>query len=130
MLDQIIQAVRDGEKPALTAYAELKTIEKELKAALAEVQPDAVADAERYGEKTFNAHGFCFELRQGSRRWNFKNIPAWGQKKSELAEIEERAKHAFASWEKGLLTASADGEEMELPEVTYTLPAIVVKAVK
>lgn len=130
MIGEIITQVQSGDKSALVAYAELKNIEKELKAALAEIQPDAVADAERYGEKTFNAHGYSFELRQGSRRWNFKNIPAWGQKKSELAEIEDKAKHAYTSWEKGLLTASADGEEMELPQVTYTSPAIVVKPQK
>ena len=126
-LDNILQGVEDGTISHLTAYARLKVVEKQVKAAITSLQEDAVGEAEKYGEKSFKAHGFVFELRQGPRRWDFKGLPAWAEKKQELADVEATARAAYSAYEKGLISASSDGEEVVLPKVTFAKSSIVVK---
>ena len=45
-------------------------------------------------------------------------------------DCEDRLKQAFISKEKGLLVASEDGEELELPTVSYRKSSVVIKAKK
>ena len=126
-IQEITQALEEHRISNLEALAILKTKEREVKAAIELIQPEAYLDAEKYGGTSFKAHGFAFELRGGGRQWDYKGIPEWADKNKELKEIEASAKAAYSAYEKNLITANADGEEVVLPKVTFSNPSLIVK---
>ena len=125
-----VKAAEEGTKNALIIYAELKALLDETKAAVDAVQPLAMEEAEKHGEKAFEFKGFKFERRNGRATYSFKNIPEWNEKKLQLQEVEKRAKAALAAANKNILTATEDGEEVIFPEVSYSKDVLVVKSLK
>lgn len=126
-LAHFVTEVENGERDALAAYAEIKKLEKEFASAKKQVEDLALDEAIKFGEKSFEHQGFKFEIRKGATRYSYKNISIWRDKNKELKEIESRAKAAFLAKQKGMLTATDDGEEIELPEVNYSKDSLIVK---
>jgi len=75
-------------------------------------------------------NGFMFEVRNGRTTYSFKNIEEWNTYYKALKECEDRYKQAFISVQKGLLAISSDGEELQLPEVSYGKPSVIIKELK
>lgn len=123
---EAVQQVIDGNADPLEVYAAINLELKELENCKKQIEDYAKEEAEKHGNK-FEHKGYKFELRQGGRSYSFKNIKAWSDKQKEIKEIEERYKAAFSSYEKGLMTADENGEEMELPEVTYRSNSLIIK---
>ncbi|MCB0745269.1 MAG: hypothetical protein KDC67_15275 [Ignavibacteriae bacterium] len=123
---QAVQEVIDGNADPLEVYAALNLELKELETCKKQIEDYAKEEAEKHGSK-FEHKGYKFEVRQGGRSYSFKNIKAWSDKQKEIKEIEERYKSAFSSYEKGLMTADENGEEMELPEVSYRSNSLIIK---
>lgn len=115
---------------ALPIYAELKEEKKRIDELLATIEPIAQEEAEQYIDKKFEFKGWVFEKRSGGSQFNFSNIPAWSEKKKELADIELKAKAAYSSYSHGLMTADENGEEVMLPEVTNRKDSIIIKKSK
>lgn len=127
-LDQLVQDVYDGNENPLKAYAIFNDIEKHLKKVKQELYEAALAEAEKYGEKQFEAEGFKFEIRQGRRLWNFKDCEVWNNSKEQLKEVETTLKSQWEAAQRGLTMLNEEtGEVPELPKVTYTNPSIIVK---
>lgn len=126
-LAHFTQKVEDGDISALTAYANIKKLESEIVSVKKQIEPLALDEAINYGEKSFTHDGVKFEIRNGATRYNYKGISAWSEKQKELKTIEERSKQAFIAKQKGILTATEDGEEIELPEVNYSKNSLIVK---
>jgi len=82
-------------------------------------------EAEEYGKEGYK--GYKVEIRNGGMEFNYKNIPEWQQLKESLSECEEKHKQAFIAKQKGLLTASEDGEEIVMPEISYRKSSIILK---
>lgn len=82
-------------------------------------------EASEYGKEGYK--GYKVEVRTGGRMYDYKHIPEWQIRKESLSECEERHKQAFIAKEKGLLTASEDGEEIVMPEVSYRKSSIILK---
>ena len=82
-------------------------------------------EASEYGKEGYK--GYKVEVRTGGRMYDYKHIPEWQTRKESLSECEERHKQAFIAKEKGLLTASEDGEEIVMPEVSYRKSSINLK---
>ena len=122
-----VQKVVDGEVDALEIYAQLKDFEKHFKDCLAVVQEDAIKDAERYGEKSFDHSGFKFELREGRRTYDFKHIPEWVDVKNKLKEIENDAKTSASM--NGTFVKEG-GEVVEPCIIKYSAPSLIVKQTK
>ena len=80
----------------------------------------------------YNNHyqGFDVVVRSGRRLFDFSKISEIKNLKAKLKEREEFYKQNFEARQKGLLTASQDGEEVELPEVNYTAGYVEVKRAK
>jgi hypothetical protein len=69
MIDTIFelqQQVIDGNANALEAYINLKKLEKALASVIANVQPYAMDEASRYGERTFDKFGAKVELKNAA----------------------------------------------------------------
>ena len=108
-MNEITQLVLNGEKDALLAYIELKSIEKEVKASLEKIKDLAIAEAEKFGEKSFKAFGAKVELRNSAGRWDFKHLEWYRHGKHQ----EDLAKESFNANKKGMTYSNEDGEVIE-----------------
>ena len=72
-------------------------------------------------------NGYRFEVRNGRVTYNYKGIEEWETYDKAKKECEARYKQALISKQKGLLIASKDGEEMQLPEISYGKPSVIIK---
>lgn len=123
---EAVQQVIDGNADVLEVYAAINLELKELENCKKQIEDYAKEEAEKHGSK-FEHKGYKFELRQGGRSYSFKNIPEWNTYNKALKDCEERYKAAFSSYEKGLMTADENGEEMDLPEVSYRSNSLIIK---
>lgn len=135
MQDQYMNAVNDaeiGNVSHLDTFIFLENERKQLEQSLAlikdykdsnlELIEKEASEYEKEGYK-----GYKVEVRTGGRIYDYKHIPEWQIRKESLSECEQRHKQAFIAKEKGLLTASEDGEEIVMPEVSYRKSSIILK---
>ena len=76
-MQEILQAVKDGNKNALSVFVDLKRSEKEIKDALSQIKDLAILEAEKYGEKVFNDFGVEISMKSGGGRWDYKHLDWW-----------------------------------------------------
>ncbi len=101
--------VEEGNASALDAFCQLTRLEKQIKAAKEQIQSQAINEAQMYG-KTFNHMGFEIQCRAGAGRWKFDHIDEWASAKMKMNTIEDLAKWAYKSEEKGVLPVTDDGD--------------------
>lgn len=131
LIKELYLKMQEGEINPLEAYANAKKIADEEQQYIEEMHAQAIEEAKKYQEKQFVFKDFQFEKRQGSKRFDFKNISEWKIAKENIASIEEKYKIAWeASTKAKMHSVSEDGEVMELPQVTYSKDVIIVKPIK
>jgi hypothetical protein len=101
--------VEEGNASALDAFCQLTRIEKQIKAAKDQIQSQAINEAQMYG-KTFQHMGFEIQCRSGAGRWKFDHLDEWSAAKMKMNTIEDLAKWAYKSEEKGVLPVTDDGD--------------------
>ena len=126
-ISQLAQDVFDGIEDPLKAYGIAKAFLKEVTDATKLIEEAALDEASKH-EKTFIHEGYKFERRNGARRFDFKHLPDWAEKKQELSDIEGKYKSAYQSFERGLKQVTEDGEVIELPKVTFSKDSLIVKS--
>ena len=99
----------EGNASALDAFCQLTRIEKQIKAAKEQIQSQAINEAQMYG-KTFQHMGFEIQCRSGAGRWKFDHLDEWVVAKNQLATVEDMAKWAYKSEEKGVMPVTDGGE--------------------
>ena len=129
IIQQLTFAVEEGNLSALDAYIQLHQIEKLAGEARKQIQAQAVTEAQREG-KQFTRMGFEVQCRAGAGRWDYKHIPDWEAKKFELSQLEEKAKWAFKSAEKGITPIDEDGVIVEPAIYTPGADTIALKEVQ
>ena len=107
--------VEEGNASALDAFCHLTRLEKQIKAAKEQIQSQAINEAQMYG-KTFQHMGFEIQCRAGAGRWKFDHLDEWVVAKNQLSAVEDMAKWAYKSEEKGVLPVT-DGGEIIQPAV-------------
>ncbi len=127
---QLVQDALDGNESALKAYAILKSEHAKFATYIKEIEPAAFSEASNWDEKTFKLEGYKFTKRQGGKRWDFSELKEWQEAKSKLKDIEERAKLAYANYDKGLMAVTLDGDVKELPIVTYSKDSVSITKLK
>ncbi len=127
---QLVQDALDGNESALKAYAILKSEHAKFTEYIKEVEPAAFSEAANWDEKTFKLEGFKFTKKAGGKMWNFKELPEWQKAKAAITDIEEKAKLAYANYDKGLMSVTLDGDVKELPIVTYRKDSVSVTKLK
>ncbi len=128
-MHQLVQDVLNGDESALIAFAILKEEKIQVENCIKKIEDEAREEAAKFGEKTFQHKNYSFEIRNGGKMFNFKGIKSWQIAKGELTAIEEKAKISYAASEKNVLTATEDGEEIELPIVTFRKDSLIVKSI-
>ena len=116
-LSNTVQSVLDGEFSALQAYIAMKDLQNHLEVCMNEIKDGAQSEASQY-EKGAVVQNYKVEVVSASGRWDFTRVPEWNIYKRKLKEVEEQAQAAWKAKEKGLLTATFDGEVAELPVYT------------
>jgi len=116
-LSNTVQSVIDGEFSALQAYIAMKDLLAYLEVCMSEIKEVAQSEASQY-EKGAVVQNYKVEVVSAAGRWDFTRVPDWNIYKRKLKEVEEQAQAAWKAKEKGLLTATFDGEVAELPVYT------------
>jgi len=62
--------------------------------------------------------------------YDFKGIENIAQKEKELKDLKENHKQAYIQYQKGMLNVNTDGEEIELPKVSYSASYVILKEIK
>lgn len=130
LIEKTINEVKEGNLESFETYAYLDAIEKRAKQAKTEIKEIVLEESKNYLEgnsKEFTKGNIKYSFKSGSTRYNFNKIKKYQEKQKELKEIEEQSKQAFIAKQKGILTATEDGEEIEMPEVSYTSDSLSVK---
>ena len=123
----LLTEVEEGNQRALITYAELKKCANLFTEAYKQIEPIAQQEAAHYPDKSFAEGGYIFEKRNGATRYSYNHIPEVADLKQRLKDTEAKYKTAYLSKQKGLLTASADGEEIILPKVSYSKDSLIIK---
>ena len=134
MQDEMMNAIhraKEGEITTLDALIYLEKERKNLENSLAIVKSFKDEHLENISNEASDYKdgykGFMIEVRNGGRTFKYNHIKEWQQAEASKKAIEEKSKQAFISKEKGLLTATEDGEEIELPEITYRKSSVILK---
>lgn len=129
-----VSDLENGELSHIDFFIKIKEQQKQCeeaaktcKAAIDENIEMIASQAKEYPE---GKNGYQFEVRNGSRRWDFKGCPLWDQKKEELKSEEDKLKLAWNSSMKGILQADENGEEIILPNVKTGNPTVILKKKK
>ena len=97
IIASIEELVEEGIKEggdSISALGDLRDIAKAIDAGIEKV--DALAIEQAAGrEKSFEHHGRRWTRLEGSKRMNYKGIPAWERIKEELGEEEHKAQRAY-----------------------------------
>lgn len=88
----LAEQAQRGDVDALKAFVELKLMLQELEQAMKVVQPLAIAEADKYHEKSFEFMGAIIEKRNAPCTWDYSGIEAWKSAKKKLAYVESIAK--------------------------------------
>lgn len=83
--------VKEGNINPLEAYIILKSALTDLEKALKEIQDLAIDEANKYGQKSFEAFGAKVEVRNGASRWDYSQVQVWKHLKDQLTTIEKLA---------------------------------------
>ena len=137
IIDKLIgikNAAENGEMGMMLAMTMLEDFRQPLEDALAvikEFKSEHIDELSMLKEDYPEGFGgYTFEYRNGAKRFSFKHIPQWNAKKQELSELEKMYKQAFEAKQKGILVASEDGEEIPMPEVSYSASSLILKPIK
>lgn len=133
IVDQIAsmaQSVDEGNESALKAYVEFKRIEKVLEASMKQVFDEALAEANKYSEKSFSCNGAEVTKKSNPGRWDFKGCPRVENIASQLKEAQEQAKAAYSQSQKSAVLLDEDQCIIEPASYTPGADALSIKIVE
>ena len=123
----LLTEVEEGNVAALSTYGNLKKCQALYAEAIKQIEGIAFNEADLYSEKTFQDSGFLFEKRNGGIRYSFKHIEEWQDLDNQKKEVEAKSKQAYLAMQRNLLVGTEDGEEIEMPKVSYSKSSLIVK---
>jgi hypothetical protein len=127
-LDFIEWAVMEGnELDPLEAFATIKKMGKMFDKTKNVIESEAIAEAEKYNQKSFNRSGINFEFRDGAKNFDFSGIKEIEELEAKLKQAKEKYKLAYYNNEQGIMSVSEDGEVLDLPVLKFSKPALIVK---
>lgn len=122
-IDVVQGEVLEGNMNPLQAFIMFKAIEKKLKVSISNIQEMAMDEANKYGEKSFEAFGAKVQLKSGAGRWDFKSLDWW----QAVIDQQDRAKSAYKLAEHGDQLISDDGEVVQPAKYTHGKETISIE---
>lgn len=134
MQDELMNTVHranEGEITMLDALIYLEGERKHLENSLAIVKSFKDEQFENIANEAENHKdgykGYSITVKNGGKVFKYDHIKEWKEAEAHRKAIEEKHKQAFISKAKGLLIASEDGEEIEIPEIKYRKSSVILK---
>jgi hypothetical protein len=128
---QLATDVFNGDEDPLKGLAEIEKLFKDVKNCRDAIYAQAVEEAEKETETTFEKHGATFTKKKGATRYDFKHIKEWSDTKKALKDIEDKSKEAYKASLKGMeVFSTTDGSEVELPKVSQNKDSLVIKFIE
>jgi hypothetical protein len=128
-LTRLYQTWEGGNIDALAAYIAFDRIAKAAEDFKNLLKDNALAEADKWGEKTFKYMGVEVQKKAAAGRWDYKGVKQWAEAKANLSAIEERAKAAAEMYLKfGTQAVSEDGELIEGARYTAGKDTLAIKA--
>lgn len=126
---QLSVDVTQGVESPFKALAIAKEYEKIVIEARKAIEEVAQEEASKY-PKEFDSDGYSFTKREGSKRFNFKEVDEWKEANDNLKEIESKYKTAWANSQNNIGSVTEDGEILQIPLVTFSKDSLLVKKSK
>ena len=137
MQEQIAKEITDFEQGnigVLDALTSLRSIKENLETGISyikEFESQHTAEIEKEArEYEGKYNGYAIEVRQGRKIFDFSRIPEVKIAEANVKELKDYYKKAFEAHQKDILMADSDGVEIQLPELNYSKPSVVVKKLK
>ncbi len=127
IIENMIEDVQEGELNPLEAYARLKEAEQLIKKALLDTFDLALDETDKHGAKSFTAHGFKFEKRNGKRTYHFDHIPDYVEANKFMKEVKQKYTDAYNQSQKGNTLIDDNGEVLPMAKVTHSKDTIIVR---
>ena len=127
-LAEIAEEAENGYISEMEVYAELSSLEKEVKKVREQVLDVAIIEFERYGEKTVLLDNFQIS-KTASGRHTYLNNADWAKKTAEIKEIQRKMQLAYKSPEKVFIDP-ATGEIFEPSEYRANKESLSIKIAK
>jgi hypothetical protein len=125
---QLLIDVEEGNEEALKALSIIEPMLKDIKQCRDSIYEQAIEEASKYAETTFEKHGFKFTKKNGSTRYDFKHIESWQNANTALKAIESASKDAFKMSLKNMTAVDSEtGEVAELPIVSANKDSLIIK---
>lgn len=103
-----VQKAEDGDIDALLVYVELKRVAKVLEDSLKQIQPLALSEANKYGQKSFKAFGSTITLKANPGQWKYEGCTDVLKAAENLKELQESAKDSYRLAVKGQIMVDGD----------------------
>lgn len=120
-----IEALEGVESP-LEAFVEIKKAIDLLTELQNAVKQEALNEASKENETTFENYGAKITYKEGRRTWDFKGIDSWKEADKKRKEIEELHKSAYNNYQKGKTTIDENGEVVKPAICKFSSPSISV----
>jgi hypothetical protein len=128
-LTRLYQLWEGGSIDALAAYIAFDRIAKAAEDFKNLLKDNAMAEADKWSEKTFQYMGVEVQKKAGPGRWDYKGVKAWAEAKAKLQSVEEAAKAAALMQTKfGAQAVTEDGELIEGARYTAGKDTLAIKA--
>lgn len=114
---ELANSVESGDCNALDSYIALKKAQDEITEAIKKVQPYALTEAEKYGQKSFEAFGAKIELRNGPSTYSFCGT---------ITDIEKKLKYYKDMSKVGQFADPETGELIEAAIKIEGKPTIAI----
>lgn len=112
-IQNVVNAVENGEINGLEAFIVFKKLEDAFKRAKAVIEEHAHNEADRYNEKSFTINGFTITKKDGSQRLQYNEDDVCLKLSEQLKERQELVKLATKS-----KSPIYDNEGVEVPKVS------------
>jgi len=131
VIDTIVKQVDDGDTNAAEAFIFGKFMEEMGKMLKDAIKEDAIVEIEKYAQENKGGvvlYGAKITHKSGKRNYNFDHIPEIVAKQEELKELQDAAKDAAKTAEKGnTLVIEGDGTVVAPAQVKYSTDTIEIK---
>ena len=124
----IMVKVQEGNEDALSAFIELKKMEKAIKVGLDSLKDEAMDEARKHGKGEHAQNGAFFSVAATGGKWKYDHLNDWKNLDDMKKDLEKKYKAAYNAQQSNIMSVSAeDGEIMELPHYVGGGEALKIK---
>jgi len=123
-INEAFDAAMQGEADVISVAIAIRSVKDHAEDLLKRLTPTLESALEAYPKRVAEMQGWKVSAQQGAAEYKYDHIPEWADLKARMKEIEDKAKTASQLADKGMVTGTADGEEIIPAIKTYKKDSI------